>query len=163
MIDINKFKNAEVLIMARQKKNRTTGTCKHCGQQMIIHLPEGWDTEDKTQEEYDELATEQCECSQAQKEAENATKKAAAIKRITEYYDSIIARITGQDDLAAKERQLFDRRLSFMISAIEAVTEGTIAAAGIRISESETMSIGYKANGDLQIKRMYKGTEEWLF
>lgn len=149
--------------MARKKKNQTTGTCKHCGQQMIIHLPKGWDPEDKTQDEYDELATEQCECSQAQKEAENATKKAAAIKRITEHYDSIIARITGQDDIAVRERKLFERRLSFAISAIEAVTENVIAAAGIRISESEMMSIGYKANGDLQIKRMYKGTEEWLF
>lgn len=149
--------------MARKKKNQTTGTCKHCGQQMIIHLPEGWDPEDKAQEDYDELATEQCECSQAKKEAENATKKAAAIKRITEYYDSITAQIKGQDDIAARERQLYDRRLSFAISAIEAVTEDVIAAAGIRISESEMMSIGYKANGDLQIKRMYKGTEEWLF
>lgn len=149
--------------MARKKKNQTTGTCKHCGQQMIIHLPDGWDPEDKTQDEYDALATEQCECSQTKKEAENATKKAAAIKRITEYYDSITARITGQDDIAARERQLFERRLSFAISAIEAVTEDVIAAAGIRISESEMMSIGYKANGDLQIKRMYKGTEEWLF
>lgn len=149
--------------MARKKKNQTTGTCKHCGQQMIIHLPDGWDPEEKTQDEYDELATEQCECSQAQKEAENATKRAAAIKRITEYYDSITARITVQDDIAARERQLFESRLSFAISAIEAVTEGVIVAAGIRISESEMMSIGYKANGDLQIKRMYKGTEEWLF
>lgn len=149
--------------MAKQKKNQTTGTCKHCGQQMIIHLPDEWDPEDKTQDEYDQLATEQCECSQAMKEADNAKKKAAAIKRMTEYYDNLIAGIKGQDPEAAKERQHLEQRLTFMIGAIEAVTDDVISAAGIQISKAEVLSIGYKANGDLQIKRVYKGSEEWIF
>lgn len=145
------------------KKNQATGNCKYCGQSMIIHLPEGWDPEDKTQEEYDDLATEQCECSKAMKKSENAKKKAAAIERMTEYYDNIIADITGQDPEAEQERQLYERRLHFMIGAIEAVTDDAVAAAGIQLSKSEMMSIGYKANGDLQIKRVYKGSEEWIF
>lgn len=149
--------------MARQKKNQTIGTCKHCGQQMVIHLPDGWDPETKTQDEYDEMTTEQCECSQAMKEAENAKKKAAAIKRMTEYYDKIIAGIKGQDPEAVKERLLFDRRCTFMVGAIQGVTDNVVSAATIQISKSEMMSIGYKANGDLQIKRVYKGSEEWLF
>ena len=130
---------------------------------MIVHLPEGWDPEDKTQDEYDELATEQCECSQAMKEAENAKKKAADIKRMTEYYDNLIAGIKGQDPEAAKERQLLEQRLTFMICAIMAVTDNAISAAGIQISKAEVLSISYKANGDLQIKRVYKGSEEWIF
>lgn len=163
MRDINKVKDAEELIMARQKKNQTTGTCKHCGQQMIVHLPEGWDPETKTQDEYDQLATEQCKCSQAMKEAENVKKKAAAIKRMTEYYDNLIAGIKGQDPEATKERQHLEQRLTFMIGAIEAVTDDVISAASIQISKAEVLLIGYKANGNLQIKRVYKGSEECIF
>ena len=147
------------------KKQKTVqGTCRHCGQTTLIHLPEGWDEDDENiREKCDDMATEQCECAQAQRIAGDEKKKKAAIDRMTKYYLNLTAHITGQDPEAERDRQILGQRMDLMIRAIDAVTNGVVAEAGIRISASEAVSVGYKGNGDLRIKRVYKGAEEWIF
>lgn len=149
--------------MSKSKENQATGVCRHCGQNMLIHLPDDWDPEDKTQEEYDQLATEQCECDQAQNELQKNKQKMNAIARMAEFYDNLISVITTNTPEAIKEIQMLERQQALMISIIETVTDDVIGSAVIQIRPCEAFSVSYKAKGDLQIKRTFKGLEEWIF
>ena len=163
MKDINKYKDAEELIMARQKKNQTTGTCRYCGQQMIIHLPEGWEPDEKTQEEYDALATEQCECEGAQSEAERARQKEEACARMVEYYSALMAPIDRNTPGGIEEIERLIRQQELMVRIIKMITDRHIAGASVQTTGAEAFSVSIKAKGKLCIRRVYKGMEEWIF
>ena len=145
------------------KKNQTTGQCKYCGQSMIIHLPEGWDPEEKGQEELDQLATEQCECVQAMSAEAKQKQKREAVKRMEKFYDKQMLEIKGGTPEANQERNRIMNQSDLMVKVIEEVVDRDIYAASIQISQSQMFSVAKKANGDLQVKRVYKGVEEWLF
>lgn len=145
------------------KKKQTTGNCKYCGQSMIIHLPEGWDPEDKAQEDYDQLATEQCECERALSAEEKNQRKTAAVKRMTEHYDTILDGIKPTTPELQEERKKVEGQQELMIKTVEMVADGHVVAAQVQISLSQMFTVTVKKNGDLQIKRVYKGVEEWLF
>ena len=149
--------------MAKQKKNNATGYCKFCGQQLLVYLPEGWDPEDKTQEEYDQLATEQCECEQALTHEEKNQKKLAAIKRMTEYYDELLGQFRINNPETVKEMQKLEGQQALMLKAVEMVADRVVHAAAVQLSLSEAFTVAIKASGDIQIKRTYKGVEEWVF
>lgn len=149
--------------MAKRKENQTTGTCRYCGQNMIVHLPEEWDPDEKTQDEYDQLATEQCDCDGAQTSAERNDKKLKAMERMAEYYDELIAVTAGDTERDTLSREKLERQKGLLIGVICCVADGMIEAATVQIAPSEVFSVAIKAKGDLQIKRTYKGSEEWLF
>ena len=145
------------------KKNQATGNCRYCGQSMIIHLPEGWDPEDREQEEFDMLATAQCECDRAVQEAERNEKKEKAIERMAEYYDEQIKVHAGDTERDILRRARLERQKSLMINVICNVADRMIAAAAVQIAEQEVFQVAVKTKGDLQIKRTFKGSEEWIF
>ena len=149
--------------MAKRKNNEVTGTCRHCRQTRLIYLPDGWIPEDKEQDDYDNLATEQCECERAVSEAEKNEKKLKAIARMTEYYDELLKMHNQNTKEGQKEWQLLEKQKGLMIRIIETVADEQISGAVVGITKCETFTVMIKANGDLQIKRQYKGTEEWIF
>ena len=146
-----------------RKKNETLGYCKYCGQQRMIYLPEGWDPADKAQEDYDQLATEQCECERALSAEEKNKRKDAAVQRMTEHYDTILAGIKADTPEHIEERKKIFGQQELMVKTVEMVADGNVVAAQVQISLSQVFSVAVKKNGDLQIKRVYKGVEEWLF
>ena len=145
------------------KEHQVTGTCKYCGQHMMIYLPEGWEPDEKTQEEYDALATEQCECEGAQSEAERARQKEEAISRMVEYYDALTAELNVNTQEGAREFERLSRQQALMVSIISMITDRCIAAASIQMTGAEVFSVSVKSKGQLCIRRIYKGMEEWIF
>lgn len=145
-----------------EKKNQTQGICKYCGQSMMIHLPEGWDPESKDQEEYDRLATEQCECERGKTEEQKKSQVEKAVGRMKDFYND---RIDAKAAAGGTYEEIEDlkRQAAFMKAAVRSVGEECVEAAHIALTPAEAFSVTYKKNGDLQIKRTFKGTEEWLF
>lgn len=148
------------------KKNQTTGQCKYCGQSVIIHLPEGWSPEDKTQGDYDQLATEQCICEGSLSEAQREEQKKRAVERMREFYEGRIAEMLTEvrnEAQAVYQHEMLTRQQALMMEVVKDVADRVILGASIPITESEVFTIVVKKGGDLQIKRTYKGSEEWIF
>lgn len=149
-----------------KKQAQTMGTCRHCGQQMVIHLPEDADPAGWTQEDFDQTATEQCICEGAMSEAQKEEQKKRAVDRMREFYEGRIAEMLTEvrnDAQAVYQREMLIRQRILMVGVVEDVADRVILGASIPITESEVFTIVVKKSGDLQIKRTFKGSEEWIF
>lgn len=149
-----------------KKQGQTMGTCKHCGQQMVIHLPEDADPAGWTQEDFDATATEQCICEGALSEAQKDEQKKKAVKRMREFYEGRIGEMLTEvrnEAQAVYQHEMITRQQALMVKVVEDVADHVILGASIPITESEVFTVTIKKSGDLQIKRTFKGSEEWIF
>ena len=89
--------------------------------------------------------------------------KREAVKRMKKFYDKQLLEIKGGTPEAGKEQDRIMNQGELMVKVIEEVVDRDIYAASVQISQSQMFSVAKKANGDLQVKRVYKGVEEWLF
>ena len=83
-----------------------------------------------------------------------------------EFYDGRIAEMLTKFRnvaQAAYQHEMLIGQQDLMLKVVEDVADRVILGASIPITESEVFTIVVKKSGDLQIKRTYKGSEEWIF
>lgn len=132
------------------KANTGIGTCKYCGQQMNVMLPEDTDPEAWGQEALDLAATDRCDCPAPQRKYETA------IVQIKQYFRSL--RMTTNE-----EPQTIDEMEKIVKEAIRVVAFGYIASVKIGMLTEDVWDIRIKGDVKLYIRRTYKGMQEWEF
>lgn len=143
--------------MSKKEKQTTAyGICKYCGQRIIVFLPEGKTVDDYEPKELNDMATGRCGCDEAMKEAVRTVQEADALAQIDETFAQMLKEEPGMSLRIAAQQ-------SIVKDAVKFVCRGMIESAQIRMDAHSSFAIGLKSNGNLRIRRTFKGTEEWIF
>lgn len=119
--------------------SKHTGFCHFCNQARIIDAPDGLSGED-----YNELATQECDCTKAQTErARRAKMEAAGL-----WAKNIFSQSNGQ--------------LQLMLCAIRATFDGSVDYATIKIGKN-THKVDVDSDGMIRIKTAYRDSNEETF
>lgn len=116
-----------------------TGICRYCGQIRMITAPDGLSGED-----YNELATEECECNEAQIQRNRRAKMEAAGL----WAKNIFSQNNGQ--------------LQLMFCAIKATFDGSVDYVTIKIGKN-THKVDVDGDGMIRIKTAYRDSNEETF
>lgn len=132
------------------------GCCKFCGQRIVLSLPEGCAPEDYTTGELNDMATGRCACDAAERESRRTEQEKQAVSQIGEVFGQMVA----EDPARAN---IYTAQQAIITDAVKMICRGGIESAQIRMDANSSFGIGIKSNGNLRIRRTYKGTEEWVF
>lgn len=109
-----------------------TGTCKYCGQVRETFVPEEIE---KTQENLDRLATEQCDCEKAGKE--RAKRQAAERSKDT------LGKMLSRWPEAAEEAK----------TLVDLVSKGELEAVTLKVPASTTVKISENSKGNIVVNK----------
>lgn len=123
-----------------------TGTCKFCGQTMIVENAE-------SQKAADEYASMHCKCDQGRNYRNIEDMKDAA-------KENAKALFTVPEDASEKKIHENEELLKLMNCIIENVAEGVIEKATVKVNERVTASIFITTKDGIRIKKNYK--EEYV-
>lgn len=119
--------------------SKHTGFCRFCNQARMIDAPDGLSGED-----YNELATKDCDCTEATTErARRAKMEAAGL-----WAKNIFSQSNGQ--------------LQLMLCAIRATFDGSVDYATIKIGK-HTHKVDVDGDGMIRIKTAYRDSNEETF
>lgn len=113
------------------------GICRYCGMSMMVPASKG-----KTQQEWDDAATADCNC----KEAQNVRWKQAVLEDFTENMNGL--------DLSPKIRK-------FLEAGAELVADNVLGYVQIRTDQEATVKISKKSAG-IFLRKTTTNTEELL-
>lgn len=119
--------------------SKHTGFCRFCNQARMIDAPDGLSGED-----YNELATQDCDCTEATTERNRRAKMEAAGL----WAKNIFSQSNGQ--------------LQLMLCAIRATFDGSVDYATIKIGKS-THKVDVDGDGMIRIKTAYRDSNEETF
>lgn len=119
--------------------SKHTAFCRYCNQARMIDAPDGLSGED-----YNDLATAECDCSEAQQERERRAKMEAA-------------------GLWAKNMfSQSDGQLQLVLCAIRATFDGSVDYATIKIGK-HTHKVDCDGDGMIRIRTVYRDSNEETF
>ena len=124
---------------AIRKIGQHTGFCKFCNQSRIVEAPDGLSGAD-----YNEIATQECDCDEAMREREKRAKMEAAGM----WAKNIFSKSDGQ--------------LQLVLCAIRATFEGNVDYATIKIGKN-THKIDRDSDGMIRIKTTYRDSDTETF
>lgn len=119
--------------------SKHTGFCRFCNQANMFDAPDGLSPED-----YNELATQECDCTEAANERARRAKMEAA----AQWAKNIFSQNNGQ--------------LQLILCAIRATFEGSVDYATIKIAK-HTLKIDVDGDGMIRIKTSYRDSNEEKF
>lgn len=105
------------------------GTCRHCGQYVLVSV-----SEDATQEEINEAATLECGCSKSKKDKE----KQDGIRKCK----TTIEEIFGDTRVA-----------QLLTEAADDIIEGTIMQMTLKLTKNTTAKVWVNADGEISVER----------
>lgn len=140
----------------KKQENMASAPCRYCGQIIQLFLPEGRTADSYDQEELVEMATGRCACD----EAVTASNRVAQIKgakgALQELFDRLI-------EESPEEAVKLTAQQTLISDAVNLICSAAIESAQIRMDAHTHFAMGLKSNGELRIRRTFRGTEEWLF
>lgn len=119
--------------------SKHTGFCRYCHQANMFDAPDGLSGED-----YNELATQDCDCTEAQEEREKRAKMEAAGL----WAKNIFSQNSGQ--------------LQLILCAIRATFDGSVDYVTIKIGKN-THKVDVDGDGMIRIKTSYRESNEETF
>lgn len=113
------------------------GACRFCGQMITVKVPKGWE-----EEKIDELATECCECQEAEDYAYKKRRKERAIKAIIHQFGPY------QETGIIREGTM-----ELLAEIADQVVEDKIRSGTIEIGEGLKAKISMTAKGAVKVER----------
>ena len=105
------------------------GTCKHCGQYVLVRV-----NEDATEEEINEAATLECGCSESKKDKEKQEEIGKCKSTIKEIFG--------------------DTRVAELLTeAADDIREGTIMQMTLKLTKSTTAKVRVNADGEISVEK----------
>ena len=128
----------DVRIRVPELLRQRTGGCRFCGQMITVEAPGEWE-----EEKIDELATECCECQEAENYAYKKRRKERAKKAILDQFGLYL------------ERGAIDETTMDLLSAVtDQVVEDKIQAGTIDIGGGLKAKISTTAKGTIKVEKV---------